>query len=635
MIQPSLALSQFKAQLSAAGIPCRLLNLNFELARRIGLKSYEVIARRRGIDTQIGEWLFARHAWNNEVDFSTREFIGLCGAELKTIPKNSESVQWLETVKEEIIPKYLDDCCNLIFEKAEPTVIAFSCVFYQTISALALARKVKERSESVKTLFGGACFHSEMGKELIEKTPWIDAVSIGEADDVIVELLRRASDGMDLAGLHGILYRQNNAKVASGPSPAPVSSAILESVPDPDYDDFIEDIGRTGLLSNRLTRQRIFLPFESSRGCWWGQKRQCAFCGLNAEGIAFRLKSPSRVVNLLEGLTRRYPVRRFFATDNNLPYQYYRNLLPRMKDKPISGNPVLFYEIKTNVNRGWVKALANARIFFIQPGIESLSTRLLKKLRKGVKAIKNVHLLKLCRTYGVLPMWNFLVCIPGEKKHDYAQQSELIAKIPHYFPPYSGIRLMQLHRFSPYYNEQDRFVENVRPRRWYAGLFPEKRFDLNRVAYFFDAQWKDTLGRSEIDYQDVADAICDWIDTWRTATSLPELSYDVMQFDGLDLVDTRYGKAGQWRLDQREALLYRLIDDPSTPTHIHAKYGHRLGSQASIEADLSEFVSQGIAMEDSGYYMGLALPNTAPKLSLSFRLKYLQHKEEKIKDKQE
>ena len=111
MIQPSLALSQFKAQLSAAGIPCRLLNLNFELARRIGLKSYEVIARRRGIDTQIGEWLFARHAWNNEVDFSTREFIGLCGAELKTIPKNSESVQWLETVKEEIIPNNLDIQC--------------------------------------------------------------------------------------------------------------------------------------------------------------------------------------------------------------------------------------------------------------------------------------------------------------------------------------------------------------------------------------------------------------------------------------------------------------------------------------------------------------------------------------------
>ena len=62
LTQPSLALSQFKTQLSVANLKCQLLNFNFNFSRLIGLKSYENITRRRGVDTQLGEWFFAKHA---------------------------------------------------------------------------------------------------------------------------------------------------------------------------------------------------------------------------------------------------------------------------------------------------------------------------------------------------------------------------------------------------------------------------------------------------------------------------------------------------------------------------------------------------------------------------------------------
>jgi hypothetical protein len=39
------------------------------------------------------------------------------------------------------------------------------------------------------------------------------------------------------------------------------------------------------------------LLIETSRGCWCGAVSHCTFCGLNGEGMAYRRKSPQRVID--------------------------------------------------------------------------------------------------------------------------------------------------------------------------------------------------------------------------------------------------------------------------------------------------------------------------------------------------
>ena len=58
----------------------------------------------------------------------------------------------------------------------------------------------------------------------------------------------------------------------------------------------------------------------------------------------------------------------------------------------------------------------------------------------------------------------------------------------------SGALLVQCHRFSPYYFQKGRWTEDVRAAGWYSSLFPADQIDLEKVAYYFDATWKDTLG---------------------------------------------------------------------------------------------------------------------------------------------
>ena len=294
MMRAPLALGLIKSQLAAAGLEAKVHNLNFALASAIGFGQYEMIARFKGVETQVSEWLFAKAAWRSDFGPTDDEFLVLAGEELDTIPHIDDPAGWLKQIRETVIEPYLEHCVDRLLAD-RPRVVAFSCMFFQTVAALALGRLLKERDPDITLAYGGVCFHGEAGEELFDKVPWIDAVSTSEADDVIVELFAALARGERPAGLAGIRSRGPDGTVAIGPPGAMASSATLESLPDPLYDDFFADAREVGLLDNTVWRDRASIPFEASRGCWWGQKKHCTFCGLNGEGMAFRVKHPDTV----------------------------------------------------------------------------------------------------------------------------------------------------------------------------------------------------------------------------------------------------------------------------------------------------------------------------------------------------
>src|SRR5205807_8166536 len=123
------------------------------------------------------------------------------------------------------------------------------------------------------------------------------------------------------------------------------------------------------------------LLFETSRGCWWGAKSHCTFCGLNGGAMAFRSKSSGRVMEELNYLVDKWHIDQVEAVDNILDMKYSNNVLPALA---LSPRPVhLFYEVKANLTRKQVQMLQRAGVRRIQPGIESLSDHVLQLMRKG------------------------------------------------------------------------------------------------------------------------------------------------------------------------------------------------------------------------------------------------------------
>jgi ribosomal peptide maturation radical SAM protein 1 len=628
LLRPAYALGQFKAQLASAGLESRVFNFNFDFALKAGVKQFELVALMRGVDSQLGEWLFADEAWGGSVGPTEDEFLALCEVDMKEqglpagrklrpgrLDRLMTSLQWLKKLRHEVVPGFLDGCVEQLLRTGPIEVVGFGCTFFQTIASFALMKRIKKAVPDARIVFGGACFHGEMGAELIAKVQEISAVSTGEADDVVVPLFAALKERRDPSGLQGVLFRRaSDGAVVAGPPHTPVSSSVLEALPDPNFDEYFVDLARSGLTPQN---SKVFIPFESSRGCWWGQKQHCTFCGLNGEGMEFREKSPERVVSMLKGLHDRYKVRRFNATDNILPPGYYAKFLPKLRDEPAMADTEIFYEIKANISRERAAALRAGHVVHLQPGIESLSTHHLDLMKKGVTGLQNVFFLKLGRVFDLTIIWNMLIRIPGETARDYDEVCALLPKIVHFSPPYGGPREVELHRFSPYHFDKGRWTESVRPRVWYAGLFPKDRVDLSRVAYYFDCEWKDTLGAPA--YDEVIDLTEEWIETWAKASSLPRLSWEEDLQGCLYITDTRGGEDAVYRLTEEESAVYGAIDDPCSAERIVRERGAEVGPLELVKRTLDEFVERGLAIEENGTYLGLALHVDVPEPTHAFR----------------
>jgi len=612
IMRAPIALGLIKAQLQREGMAARVHNLNFVFAHAIGFGPYEMIARFKGAETQVSEWLFAQAAWRKPLGLSDEEFLRTCGDELDTIPNIEDVGAWLAQTRRDVVDSYLEHCYRRLTEHGVPRVVGFSCMFFQTIAALALGRLLKERHPEICMVFGGACFHGEAGEELFERVPWIDAVATGEADDVVVPLFRALVDGVAPSPLAGILARHAGTVIV-GPPAVPMSGEVLDAQPDPDYDDFFEDAERVGLADNAVWRERASLPFEASRGCWWGQKKHCTFCGLNGDGIGFRVKRADNVLAMLHRLAARYPVRHLQATDNIMAMDYWKTFLPSLAEQPVrSGDRDvdLFFEIKSNLTRPQIKALADARVKYVQPGIESLSSHLLEVIDKGVSALHNVFLLKCATEYQMLPLWNLLVRIPNERAEDYAEMALWMPHLFHLRPPTGGAPRVECHRYSPYFSRTGVYVEDLRPARWYRGIFPEDEVDLRRIAYYFDVTWKNTLG--EPAYDEVTQLANDWMERWRQA-EIPRLTMHPAPEEGLVIEDTRSGTLVRWELRARPAWIYLAISDIASIARVRAQLPEQIAAQLDddeIAAELDDLVAKGLALREGQRFLGLALPPT-------------------------
>jgi ribosomal peptide maturation radical SAM protein 1 len=407
------------------------------------------------------------------------------------------------------------------------------------------------------------------------------------------------------AGLPGILYRDGSGAVVAGPPPVPTSGEVLDTLPDPDADEFFEDARAVGLMNDDRWVEKAAVTFEGSRGCWWGQKKHCTFCGLNAEGMDFRVKQADNVLGTVERLAARYPTRLLWATDNIMSMGYFKAFLPKLAalELKVRGRPIeFFYETKPNLTRAQIKALADAHVRYPQPGIESLSTHLGQVMDKGVSALHNVFFLKCATEYKLTTVWNLLIRVPHEAPEDYAHMAGWFPHMVHLHPPTGGPVRIECHRFSPYFFRKGQYADNVRAAKWYRGIFPDDQFDLDKVAYYFDADWKYIL--DDPAYDDVLEALKRWMQRWREESEVPRLTMrDTV--DGLEIEDTRGPEPVVWQLGARQAAIYRAISDIATPNKVRAAVTDGI-TVDEVRGVLFQLVEQGLAFEENDHFLGLA-----------------------------
>ncbi|MES5820390.1 RiPP maturation radical SAM C-methyltransferase [Streptomyces sp. RG80] len=601
--RPSLQIGLLRAIAEAQGFPARTLHANLDFAAGIGVDRYRLLAD--GCGRQIGDWLFSLEAFGAAAPDPDDRFLDLYLEEIARAQDTAPGPlrDSLLQLRHHEVPAYLDALVEA-YPWHRFGLVGFTSTFQQNTASIALARRLKARHPDLFTLFGGANFDSVMGTELVRTVECVDAAVIGEADTAFPLLLAALADGRDLGTVPG-LARRVDGRVVTGPGTPLVQD--LDDLPMPDYDEYFHRAESLGLLPGTAPRQ-VDIPLETARGCWWGTKHHCTFCGLNGETMSFRSKSARRVLDELAHQARRYRSFRFEAVDNILDMRYFKTLFPALVDS--GARYEIFYEVKANLTRQQIRLLADAGVQQIQPGIESLNSRVLRLMRKGVTAAQNVNLLRWAQHYGIRVSWNLLWGFPGEIPADCADQAGILWQLEHLQPPGSASRIT-MERFSPLFDDRERILRDLRPDPSYAQIYPAA-MDLDRVAYFFRCDIEGALPDSA--YTSLRAAVADWQGAWRDAAGPPVLEYWQAPHYVQIHDSRRKGREGTYLLEDLAADLYlACCERPVTTAALSERTGLG-GSVEEVERVLKEFAEAGLVFRDGPLTVALAVPAVRPRL---------------------
>jgi len=513
---PSLGVHLLQAAAEQAGLRVRILYANLLFAALSGEDLNDTICHGR-YGWIWGERLFAATAFGlpplGYQSEKLREQIALLAqSENREVP-----FEQLAALEREVGP-----FCSALgdrFAALRFRVAGATTTFQQTAASAALLAQVKRACPTAITAVGGANCEGEMARGIASLDAPIDYIFSGECESVFPDFLHRAVAGQPLPP----------ERIVRG-----AACFDMDSLPEPSYEEYFAQLDNA--MPSWRGNKDIWLPYESSRGCWWGARQHCTFCGLNGGTMDFRQKSPDRVIAGVRRLLLRYPTRHLGMVDNILPHSYFRTLLPRLAEElpPVQ----ISYETKSNLNLEQVQLLRSAGVYRIQPGIEAVSSSLLRRMKKGVLARQNLALLRYARATGLVVSWNLLHSFPGDQREDYEATLALLPLIRHLSPP-TGLGDVSIDRFSPYFNEPAAYgISRLQPVPGYACAFPPSA-DLRSLAYHFSGEYA-CAHSSHPELNDLLDcAIRKWRDAWKVGSPPPSLSLTAGDDGYYTLMDTR------------------------------------------------------------------------------------------------
>lgn len=516
---PSIALTQLKARVQSRfpdQVTVEVLYLNHDFGKFLGVEFYNFLSgSMESLNTGLGDWFFRSIAFPDLPD-NTEKYLE------RYFPVKSAEVQMLKNLiasKRPALQGFMQqmiDCYDL--ENAQ--IAGFTSMFMQNAASIAMARMLKQRNPRVITVIGGANCEFPMGAVVAEAVSELDFVFSGPALQSFPDFVEHclAGEPEKCSSIRGV-FRKSVPVPSSGPQTVGEDLSIDTPI-SLDYQPFMERLEQ--YFSSREVKP--VLTFETSRGCWWGERAHCTFCGLNGASMGYRAMKPDVALELVNSLFQYSgKVSRLMAVDNILPKSYLQDVLPHLETP---ADMEIFYEVKADLSEEEIAVLAKSGVTQIQPGIEALATPTLKLMKKGTTVFQNLKLLKLCSLYGVQPHWNLLLGFPGESEETYRKYVEVLPLLTHLYPP-SGAYPVRFDRFSPYYYQADSYGLDLRPLDFYALIYPFKEDELKNLAYYFsDANVRaDYFVNTAKWIGKVRAKVQEWQARWKDSSALPPRLY--------------------------------------------------------------------------------------------------------------
>jgi len=603
---PSIALASLKSTLADQGIDSQTFYFGLRFAEQIGADAYLPMSMPNVLFPHLhaGEWIFSNVLFGHR-NPDVEQFVDSVRESLPRyrqheFDKERKRLVAGVTHAQEMADSFLQSCLEQLCS-GQLELVAFTVKVSQTLAALALAQLIKHRRPQLTVVLGGPACREVMGVEMLRQFPFVDGIISGEGEIVFVETVRRALAGQPLSGIRGVYTRSSLPSLdGDGRYPGAVGHSCLDSLPLPDYRDFFDQLAKTTVFD----RPNPNLLMETSRGCWWGDKSRCAFCSETNSYAPYRSKSGKRAFAELEQLSQRHPDLGVQLADKSIDPKHFTDFFPALRDKKTG--PPLCCQVRTGLTKDQIRLLHDAGMAYLQIGIESLSSPILRLMRKGTRAIRNIEMLKWCKECGVTPRWNLLWGMPGEPVQEYERMARLVPFLSHLRPPlYTGAFL--LYRFSPYFEDPTRFgLKNLRPSASAFDIWPLHEEAVSRLAFYFDFEYDD-----DRDVEQYTTRLREACILWRMEHRSSHL-FSVERGEQLFVWDTRPSTATPltvWSGTPKQVLA--ACDEVTHKKQLKQrieKEAERSITEVEIDDLLGDLVRRGLLIEEKNAYLSLVVP---------------------------
>ncbi|WP_321473487.1 RiPP maturation radical SAM C-methyltransferase [uncultured Paludibaculum sp.] len=596
LLMPSIGLAQLRYAVEHAHpgqVRVRNLYLSHDFAAYLGFDLYqEIFHGRQHHASGVADWFFRQAAFPDAADNASEFFARYYPRRDAATTRFRNAILQKRAGVAQIFQRLIEQ-----YHLGEYHLVGFTATTFQNVASFAFARILTSLHSNITVIIGGGNCEYPMGAAIVRNVPAIDYVFSGPG---LVSLPRfvgcRLSGEIDRCDdIPGVLSISNSrlwaedhrAMECVGRSGADAlrGEHLDINIPIPlDYDDFFESLERA--LPD--VRVPTAIPFQTSRGCWWGEKLHCRFCGTSENALRYSCMDPDLAIQQINSIFS-YASRTalFHCTDSILAKQYFLEVLPKLK---VPENVRLWYEAKSDLTERDVMTLASIRAG-VQIGIEALATSSLKLLGKGSTAFQNVALLRCCAQYDVMTSWNLLIGVPGETSEAYRKYISDIPKLLH-LPPPAAPYPIRFDRFSPYFDNAAKYGLELRPYDSYFLIYPFPESRIREIAFFFVDQ------NVNADY---FTAMMEWIAPLRKVVEIwnmrwhgrgrdnrPRLEFESAGASGFTIYDSRPERPLRLTIDDLSVHALSALRSPKTVPELAAGIGVSEAEAGSVIAELNK-----------------------------------------------
>lgn len=392
-----------------------------------------------------------------------------------------------QEIREKVRLNFWETLCSDKFLKlleALPGVIGISIISTcQFLPGCALAKLIKESRPDIKIIFGGSCadlFAQSNYKNKADINRYFDYIIVGEGETAMSYLMKYIYKGKgEIKEIPNLVFFGDNQQ--------PVyTEQIVEDVsklPAPDYD---------GLELELYLAPRLVLPYQTSRGCHYGQ---CAFCNHDEKyRHHYRTKEMRKVVTELLLLSQKYRTCYFQFVDEAIRPDCFEKMVLQMARYPEFKTIKWFYysRVSRAYNAELLKKAQENGCEMVMFGVESFNQRLLKFIKKGIRADTSKYCLELFHENGIKTYVWYLCNLPSETLEETQKDYDDIRMMKDSIDAVS-VGVFMLEKNTDMYRNQEKYnilSANEEDTRRFVSHNGGNVIDKNAMLCFYEEKYR-------------------------------------------------------------------------------------------------------------------------------------------------